>query len=869
MRRTILLITVGLMPLVCLAQWLPPANLGDNFNSSVADNTPFVSVGGDTILWTSFRAGGQGSMDIWMSIRQLNGEWGTLQNFPTPVNTSGLEATPCFSPDGQVLFFSTPSQGGEGGWDLFTSTWNGFAWSDPENLGPAVNSTDQDWQPCLSADGSRLYFSSNRGASDDIYYSDWEGTAWSAAQLLPGSVNTDLYDEESPSVTADGSFLCFSTNRPGGLGGVDIWGSFFDEDDSTWSEPVYLGDDLNSAESDQFPAISGDGSFMVIVSNRAGGYGNFDLWLSEYAQTFTVQGTVGLSDSPIDSSGTVVALGDRSVITDVHGAYLMEDVPSGGQTFQFAHDGYEPLDTTIVVSSDVELNVQLVPSPPPISYEDDFEDGLSGWLGSWSLTEESSHSPTHSLTDSPGANYLPNRDMTVTMIRGVDLSDALGAELRFWVHYNIEENFDYCHVEASDDGGNSWFGLRSYTGEQAEWSEEVIDLGGYAGGDNLTIRFRFTSDGAMEEDGIYIDDVLLTGSDVDTTPPLVRHSPVPLDEAVLGDALPVFDIRDVSGVGPVQLFYNPDEQGESVTGPDSIVGEQYYFTIPAQEAGTRVEYRLETIDQADPPNSGQAGPWQYFAGEMLSYDDTDPEFIYEFGFSQALGVRFTPAEQTKLAGLLFYFYQDPAHGLDTVDVHVWSELGGFPDQDLITPKPAYPANTPDQPHAWTFVDLRDRDLEVDGDFVGGCVFRSALPVILGDSPAVENRSFALETGTWGQATADYYVRAIVGDYTSDVPGGVESGLPFTFSLGEPWPNPFNSWCNIQVTLPSSSEARVVIYDVLGRELVKLWDGRMKPGVTRIVWNGKSEAGSPAASGVYFIRLEAGDNVMVRKALLIR
>jgi hypothetical protein len=762
MKKYIVFFVLILLPVFAMAQWLSPENMGDVFNTSVADNTPFISAGGDTIMWASFRSDGMGSMDIWMSTRDGGGEWNEAINLGAPVNTSGLEATPCLSADGQTLYFSSPSQGGEGGWDILVSTWDGMNWTAGVNLGPDINSADQDWHPHLSIDGTQLYFSSSRNVSDDIFVSTWNGSEWGPAQELPGEVNSELYDEESPTVTADGLNMYFSSNLPGGQGGVDLWGSHYNSVSETWGPPYHLGVEINTSDTEQFPAVSSDGTFMVLISNRPGGFGNFDLWMSQYLTTYTVYGIAGLGDSPADSSGTVAAIGTLADTTDEHGYYSISEVPSGSQLVHFFHDGYDPFDTTITVDSDEELNVTLQPGPNPTSFFDDFESGLGLWFGSWDLTEEQSYSPTHSLTESPGGDYIPNRNMSMAIVRGVDLTEALGAELSYWTRYEIEENFDFFYVEVSDDGGDTWLELASFTGNQYSWRQDILNLGDYAGLDNIKIRFRFTSDGAVEEDGVYIDDVNLIGTEIDTRPPRVQHDPLPSWLACEEEFTAMFTVTDISGVDQVRAYYNPDGTGEVDACLDSTVNDLYYFTFPVFFAGTCVEYRLEASDLAAPPNQGEYGSWSYYCGHIIYYDDNDPEFIYQYNAGQGIAVRFTPDDDTFLAGLFFRFYTDPSYDLDTVDVHVWSDLSGFPHEDLIEAVAAYPVNTLETPHAWSFVDLRLQHLQVSEDFHGGCIFRSNEPVILGDSPGISGRS-SVYTDSWFTVDEDYHIRALVGE----------------------------------------------------------------------------------------------------------
>ena len=341
---------------------------------------------------------------------------------------------------------------------------------------------------------------------------------------------------------------------------------------------------------------------------------------------------------------------------------------------------------------------------------------------------------------------------------------------------------------------------------------------------------------------------------------------MPITEAVEGTAQLAFTVTDVSGVGQAILYYSVDGGEESSLTP-AVQGDIYTFTIPTQHAGSCVTYRLETADQVTPANVGDAGPWSYYCGRMLLYDDGDADYFYAFDYHESIGVRFTPDAPGKLAGLLFGFYRDTSHGLDSVDVRVWSGEGGAPGTQLFPSKAIYPINTLETPHAWTFVDLRDRDFTLDGDFIGGCTFRSVYPVILGDGTTTTSRSW-VDQGSWANASDDFYIRALVGDF----PTGVASApvtLPVRFELAQPYPNPFNSTCSILIQVPVERSAGVVVYDLLGRQVARLGRGPFGPGVHRALWDGRSSMGNPVASGFYIIRLEANGTNLARKVVLVR
>ena len=145
-----------------------------------------------------------------------------------------------------------------------------------------------------------------------------------------------------------------------------------------------------------------------------------------------------------------------------------------------------------------------------------------------------------------------------------------------------------------------------------------------------------------------------------------------------------------------------------------------------------------------------------------------------------------------------------------MDVHVWSDLGGLPYEDLMEAVPAYPVNTLDTPLAWTFVDLCPQGIQVSEDFHGGCTFRSNEPVILGDSPGISGRS-AVYIDNWFTVDEDYHIRALVGEIPAGcyyIPGDANSdgnvmGNDVTYSvryfkgIGDPPPDscqlPDYSW----------------------------------------------------------------------------
>lgn len=199
-------------------RWTEPA-LAD-FSGAYDDFDFTMSPDGNRLYFTSSRpAEGSGpaieSPDIWYVNRTDSG-WGEPVRFPEPVNTPDRELYPSESRDGFIYFFSS-RPGGFGGSDIYRAAIVEDGFAAPENLGPMVNSEAGEGDPCISPDGDYIVFSSRReeGLGDgDLYVSfKLDDGTWSKARNLGNAVNTE-HLEFCPSVSRDGKFLFFTSNRP-------------------------------------------------------------------------------------------------------------------------------------------------------------------------------------------------------------------------------------------------------------------------------------------------------------------------------------------------------------------------------------------------------------------------------------------------------------------------------------------------------------------------------------------------------------------------------------------------------------------------------------------------------------------------------
>jgi hypothetical protein len=164
-------------------------------------------------------------------------------------------------------------------------------WSVPENLGPTVNSAAVEVAACLSKDGLSLYFSSLDRPGGVGGYDIWVSqrptvdAPWETPQNLGDTINTSS-NELTPSLSTDGHRLFFGSNRPGGIGGNDIFVSrrHNKRDDFGWQPAENLDNAVNTADDEQAPMLFEDDATGTITlyfqSNRPGGPGGNDIYAS-------------------------------------------------------------------------------------------------------------------------------------------------------------------------------------------------------------------------------------------------------------------------------------------------------------------------------------------------------------------------------------------------------------------------------------------------------------------------------------------------------------------------------------------------------------------------------------------------------------
>lgn len=262
------------------SEWSAATNLGPLVNSSGADIGPALSKDGQSLYFASTRTG-SGGIDLFVSQWDgTSGWWGAAVNLGAIVNSAAAETSPALSRDGHWLFFT---RGGPGVRDIWMSyredVHDDFAWQMPAPAGPGVNSAGDDQDPSFFANDDegvpQLFFA--RG--EDIYVSSMQPDGTFGPATPVSDLNTASNDR-GISVRFDGLEAFFFSNRAVSLGPNDLWTATRKTVLEPWSAAANLGALANSIGADGEPEISPDRDALYFNSNRAGGSGAFDLYVT-------------------------------------------------------------------------------------------------------------------------------------------------------------------------------------------------------------------------------------------------------------------------------------------------------------------------------------------------------------------------------------------------------------------------------------------------------------------------------------------------------------------------------------------------------------------------------------------------------------
>ncbi len=267
-------------------------NVSDKINSKAADHSPVITVDESVLFLTSRRMRADSSNygihnkedgdyyeDVYAVYKNKDGSWNQpeLLSFSKSSSPRSNEATIGVSMDGQSLFVYKDIDGG----DIYESKMDGLDYTTPQKMGSDINSKYRETHATISPDGTALYFVSDRpgglGGQDIYRCTKLPNGKWSLATNVGAPINTPD-DEESPFLHPDGVTLFFSSNSSQSMGGYDIFFSKKD-DDNGWTTPINMGYPLNTVENDVFYVTTADGKTGYYSSERDDSRGKSDIYM--------------------------------------------------------------------------------------------------------------------------------------------------------------------------------------------------------------------------------------------------------------------------------------------------------------------------------------------------------------------------------------------------------------------------------------------------------------------------------------------------------------------------------------------------------------------------------------------------------------
>lgn len=333
------------------------SNLGPGVNTPAKEYVPLVTPDNSELYFTSRRddstarlkdPNGEYFEDIYKSVQDSN-FWQPAVNVGQPINSETHDATVSITADGKTMLLYRTNPNLTGG-DLYISHFRNGKWSEPDLLPENINSEYQEASATLSPDKKMIIFSSNRpggyGGKDLYRVRKLPNGEWSLPRNLGPTINTP-FDEDAPHLDVDGRTLYFASEGHNTIGGFDLYRSQLEEAE-LWSSPVNLGYPTNTVDDDIFLTVDAGGRIGYFSSARTGGFGQQDLYSIEFIyrqqQVIVVKCEVmNIANEPVPAEITLIDKDTR----EVQGVYRSN--PRTGKFIMLLH----PLtDYKVVVESE-------------------------------------------------------------------------------------------------------------------------------------------------------------------------------------------------------------------------------------------------------------------------------------------------------------------------------------------------------------------------------------------------------------------------------------------------------------------------------------------------------------------------------------
>jgi len=199
----------------------------------------------------------------------------TVENVGNLFNDDKSNFNPVISADGKSFVFMVSLKFYDA--IMFSRLING-KWTPPVNITPDLQSDGDLYVSCLSVDGKTLFLSRDDNFNSDIYSSTFDGSKWSQAVKLNKNINTKFW-ESGGFISEDGNYLVFASDRPGGSGGLDIYIS--KKENGDWGPAVNLVPEINTAFNEDRPSLINNGKTLFFASQDHDNIGGYDIFRSD------------------------------------------------------------------------------------------------------------------------------------------------------------------------------------------------------------------------------------------------------------------------------------------------------------------------------------------------------------------------------------------------------------------------------------------------------------------------------------------------------------------------------------------------------------------------------------------------------------
>ncbi len=527
-----------------------------------------------------------------------------------------------------------------------------------------------------------------------------------------------------------------------------------------------------------------------------------------YDFTLSLAPTTDLIGTVIDLYGTPVAGATVQLIlyhdvyaamTDVSGSFAFTSIPQDTYEIFINSSGHGIYKNTFQLQSERQIFVM----PEPVFF-DNFDAGIGNWnvQSPWAIVN---HNGEFVLTDSPTGNYDNNLNISSTLSNPVSLENVTNAFLSFDLKYSLENNYDFLFVYASANG-TDWSELAYFTGVNQNWHNYTYSLQNYEGG-NLYIKFNLNTDASVTADGVYIDNVMVSGlSSVQT---------------VYGDtdANWILNMNDIQNILEYSVGNDP---------------------IPLIDNYPWSDFRLEAAD-VDNDNRITATDAYYVYDRLSSYtcsfpaqggldiSFTDP-FISICIYNEYISLDFAHIWNLKSMTMNF----SNSNGLDFSSVTLYPDFQNF----------LYAINLDNN----TLSILCPVDPDVN--YTIATIHCNNVSQYTHCTGIVNDIDYDM----------DIHIISNPDDFIN----------PITTELLGNYPNPFNPETTIRFSIArDNTPVKLQIYNTKGQLIKTLINLNYNKGYQSFIFDGTDKQGKSLGNGIYFYRLETPDKVFTNKMVILK